>query len=290
MAQPPAYNRTKDFTVNFANETDHTALNSEFDAAANSINDIRDNLAILQADDGKLRPSVVTIESISSAVYDGIIARMAGQDISQAVLTNAQEYATTASIKAEEATSQATLAVNAKDMILSTMDTFFDELYPVGSVEISMIQRTFKRGTWELLSEGVVLLSAGGSYLAGTQYGADTHALTEAEIPSHTHTVTASSAGSHTHTRGSMEITGGFSTSTWGANSWGAFTGNSYAGGKPDKSGGAGYNFTASKTWTGETSSNGGHSHTITCASVGEGSAFSLMQKSIAVYIYRRTA
>lgn len=46
MVQPPAYNRSKDFTENFGTETDHTVLNAELDTAANSINDIRANLAI----------------------------------------------------------------------------------------------------------------------------------------------------------------------------------------------------------------------------------------------------
>ena len=66
MAQPPAYNRTKDFAEDFGNETDHSALNAELDRASNSINDIRTNLAILQADDGKLRPAVVTSDSLSA--------------------------------------------------------------------------------------------------------------------------------------------------------------------------------------------------------------------------------
>lgn len=65
MAQPPAYNREKNFTLNSGRETDHAALNAELDRASNSINDIRSNLAILQADDGKLRPAVVTSDSIS---------------------------------------------------------------------------------------------------------------------------------------------------------------------------------------------------------------------------------
>lgn len=68
MAQPPAYNREKNFTLNSGRETDHSALNAELDRASNSINDIRTNLAILQADDGKLRPAVVTSDSISEGL------------------------------------------------------------------------------------------------------------------------------------------------------------------------------------------------------------------------------
>ena len=73
MAQPPAYNRTKDFAEDFGNETDHSALNAELDRASNSINDIRTNLAILQADDGKLRPAVVTSDSLSAELKEYVI-------------------------------------------------------------------------------------------------------------------------------------------------------------------------------------------------------------------------
>ncbi|CAL62411.1 Hypothetical protein HEAR2278 [Herminiimonas arsenicoxydans] len=77
MPQPPAYNRTKDFTEDFGSETDHSALNAELDKASNSINDIRTNLAILQADDGKLNPNVITTDSISEDVRN---------DLSQGIL------------------------------------------------------------------------------------------------------------------------------------------------------------------------------------------------------------
>ncbi len=74
MVQPPAYNRSKDFTENFGTETDHTVLNAELDTAANSINDIRANHAILQADDGMLRPAVVTTDSITDTLREDLIS------------------------------------------------------------------------------------------------------------------------------------------------------------------------------------------------------------------------
>ena len=73
MVQPPAYNREKNFTLNNGRETDHAALNAELDRASNSINDIRTNLAILQADDGKLRPAVVTADSISEELRVSLV-------------------------------------------------------------------------------------------------------------------------------------------------------------------------------------------------------------------------
>lgn len=74
MPQPPAYNRAKDFTKDFGSETDHSSLNTELDTASNSINNIRTNLAILQADDGKLNPDVVTTDSISADVRNDLSA------------------------------------------------------------------------------------------------------------------------------------------------------------------------------------------------------------------------
>ncbi len=74
MAQPQVYNRKKDFTVDFRDETDHSALNAEFDGAANSINDIRANLALIQADDGALRPQAVTKDALSDDLRAELMA------------------------------------------------------------------------------------------------------------------------------------------------------------------------------------------------------------------------
>ena len=101
MAQPPSYNRTKDFTEDFGQETDHAALNAELDKASNSINDIRRNLAVLQADDGKLRPFVVTPDSISpelrASLVDGVVTD------AQAMLDRSQAAADASVASAEKA-------------------------------------------------------------------------------------------------------------------------------------------------------------------------------------------
>lgn len=100
MGQPPAYNRTKDFTEDFGSETDHSALNAELDAAGNSINDIRANLAILQADDGKLRPSVVTADSISADLRTDLINGAASGAADAATTANNAAAAAAASANA----------------------------------------------------------------------------------------------------------------------------------------------------------------------------------------------
>ena len=86
----------------------------------------------------------------------------------------------------------------------------------------------------------------------------------------HSHTVNMSYAGGHTHTRGSQNITGSFAARNLGDSAWirasGAFTGISNGDqGSDGKHGGVGFNFDASRSWTGETSSNGSHIHTATC-------------------------
>lgn len=101
MGQPPAYNRVKDFTEDFGSETDHSALNAELDSAANSINDIRTNIAILQADDGKLRPDVVTTDSVTQELFN---------DLVDAAAQGAATAASTATTQANIATEQAALA------------------------------------------------------------------------------------------------------------------------------------------------------------------------------------
>ena len=105
MAQPPVYNRQKNFADDFGNETDHSALNAELDRASNSINDIRFNLAILQADDGKLRPSVVTADSISQELRVSLV---------EGVVMDAQTMLDR-SLAAADASSSAAIAAKASE-------------------------------------------------------------------------------------------------------------------------------------------------------------------------------
>lgn len=72
MAQPQQYEREVDFTERDGDDTNHAAINSELDAAALSINQIRDNLALIQRDDGSLEAGIVTAESLSDSAYAAI--------------------------------------------------------------------------------------------------------------------------------------------------------------------------------------------------------------------------
>ena len=77
MPQAPAFNRTKNVMDNNPDRTDHAALNDELDRAAESINALRTNQALLQADDGTLKNAIVSIASLSTEV----LSLMTGTDV-----------------------------------------------------------------------------------------------------------------------------------------------------------------------------------------------------------------
>ncbi|MFY4261467.1 hypothetical protein ACOTCG_28020 [Achromobacter xylosoxidans] len=113
MAQPPAYNRTKDFGADYPDQTDNQAINTELDAAAASINGIRANLALIQRDDGGLRDGIVTKDSLSSSLKDELYAEFSG-NINDSVL-EAQQAAVEATNAALAANADAATASGAKD-------------------------------------------------------------------------------------------------------------------------------------------------------------------------------
>ena len=70
MSQAPEYSRTKSFLDDASDRTDHASLNAELDRIATSIKGLRDNAALLQADDGALKSKVVTVASLTQEVID----------------------------------------------------------------------------------------------------------------------------------------------------------------------------------------------------------------------------
>ena len=70
--QAPAYNRTKNFTENNPDRTDHAALNAELDNAAKSINVLRANLDLLQKDDGTLENAIITLANLTPDAIAGL--------------------------------------------------------------------------------------------------------------------------------------------------------------------------------------------------------------------------
>lgn len=68
--QPQAYNRNTDFTERTGDDTEHSAINNELDAAALSINKIRANLALLQHDDGTPIGASETAAAVAKSAAD----------------------------------------------------------------------------------------------------------------------------------------------------------------------------------------------------------------------------
>lgn len=100
--QPQQYERITDFTERDGDDTNHSALNDELDAAALSINEIRDNLALIQRDDGALQNGIVTADALDPSAFDAVQA-----SVNQAT-QEAQDAAASALVSA-------TTANNAKD-------------------------------------------------------------------------------------------------------------------------------------------------------------------------------
>jgi hypothetical protein len=111
--------------------------------------------------------------------------------------------------------------------------------------------------------------------------GAHTHTITVNSAGAHAHSASSASAGEHTHSRGTMNITGTFSgvgqtyTSPKPTLTGAFFIKNTVdhpIEGVPISNSGENddyYGFDASRAWSGATSSNGAHTHTITVNSGG---------------------
>lgn len=156
-------------------------------------------------------------------------------------------------------------------LTLSDIQTeIFECCWPIGSIFITADNRNPNQiikgagnSSWERVQDRF-LIGAGDSYPNGSTGGQATVTLTGDQIPSHTHNI--NSAGAHTHTRGTMNITGVVNSpaETYYGSPSGAF----YLNGTGASVGGHEYNvtklgFDASRSWTGETSSNGNHTHSI---------------------------
>ena len=167
--------------------------------------------------------------------------------------------------------------------------------YPVGAYYMSSDSTSpavLFGGTWTQIQNRFIY-AAGSGYSVNSTGGSATKTLVTDNIPSHTHSCGA--AGNHTHTRGTMNITGNFGgtdvqsdyygNGAFAINSWGNWRDE---GGKYQSGYGRNMSFDASRNWSGATSSNGSHAHTI--GSTGKGTAFDVMPPYIVAYVWRRTA
>lgn len=172
-----------------------------------------------------------------------------------------------------------------------TAESILSMVYPVGSVYISVNDvspEKFLGGTWIKISQGRVLQGASGTQTAGTEVSAG--------LPN----ISVSQNGAHTHTRGSMNITGnivmhGIGSCTDIAGVTGAFYGTSgessyhtsacYGGARSEDYA----HFSADRTWTGSTSSDGAHSHDAYITGI-TGNSTTVQPPALLVNIWKRTA
>ena len=111
MSQPQAYERVTDFSERDGDDTDHPALNQEFDAAAQSINQVRANLALIQRDDGALKNGSVTADSLAPSAFDAVLMNVNDAvGLAQDASTSALISATTANAARDQAASSSSAA------------------------------------------------------------------------------------------------------------------------------------------------------------------------------------
>jgi len=123
MPQPPAYHRGHDFSNDYADQIDRVAINNEFDGAASSINAIRNNLALIQLDDGRLRADDWAAGLIIEKVESDIEAHSA---LAEQAAAAAQSSAASAGQSADAASQSAIAAATAADAANQAQDLWHD--------------------------------------------------------------------------------------------------------------------------------------------------------------------
>lgn len=184
--------------------------------------------------------------------------------------------------------------------------------YPVGAIFIATVATNpatlLGFGTWAAFAEGRCLVGVGtADGLAWTSEqtrGNVDQTLTVANLPAHTHTVaglSAAAAGTHSHGVGSLEVGGVVMSSGSPLNAAVSYIlDNSFdhafdagTGTSPIQSHNGAYGGTDHHhTLSGTTASGGSHTHDVTGTidSTGDDESFRLLQPSIGVYMWKRTA
>lgn len=177
------------------------------------------------------------------------------------------------------------------------IDSVLSKAYPVGAIYCSTVETNphdlFGFGTWEYIEQGRVLLSQGTKYNAGSVGGAETHALTVQEMPSHKHGDTTGEGGAHTHTGVASEAGGHNHEAKISVNGGGQNKNNSisvavsrYAQFISD--GSVVIANSGEHAHEIQINSSGSHMHAIN--SEGEGQAHSIMQPYVSVYMWKRVS
>jgi hypothetical protein len=115
VAQPQPYSRTTDFAQRDGNDTDHNAINQEFDGAALTIGQLRACLALIQRDDGALQNGIVTAESLAPSATEALHSAVeAFVTLAQQASESALTSASVANLAMDNAAASAGLAATAQ--------------------------------------------------------------------------------------------------------------------------------------------------------------------------------
>ena len=150
--------------------------------------------------------------------------------------------------------------------------------------------------TWQRVADGRALIAGGGSsgYTVGSVYGEKTHKITVSEMPTHNHGASAATNGTHSHSASTGSAGSHSHTLYWTDDGSNTGTSSGYIDGEGRPKTGYSYSTTTASagghTHSVTIGSGGGHSHAITVGNTGSGAAMSLVQPSIAVARWLRTA
>lgn len=159
----------------------------------------------------------------------------------------------------------------------------FNTIFPIGRLWIDFGDTNpntqFPWMTWVKVGGGQALISAGDTYKAKNSYGANSKAISIAQLPRHRFNFKTNSAGGHQHytTNGIHEL--GWDVAGKGETNAGDPLRIAYGDDRPYHN-----NRIEAKT-----SRDGDHQHDGATEYLGEGKAIDFMQKSIAVNIWQRT-
>ncbi len=172
------------------------------------------------------------------------------------------------------------------DLYLLKKDALtIDKIYPIGMI-IPLLgdndpNTLWPTTSWEKLGEGTALISAGDTYIDGQSYGANETSIAQDNLPNVKVKITTNESGAHTHTSLNGFPEAGFDVTNGGGES---------DGGDPLRIAVGDNRPYHNIRFIAVTGSSGGHTHTGTTDSLGKGEQLSIMQKSIAINMWKRIA
>ena len=251
---------------------------------------------------GKTYATKTELESVSSIAKNA--ETLAKAAATQSSLESVSSIAKNAETLAKAAATQSSLeavssvAKAAQDAVASkvTKAEALNATYPVGSIYVTTVYDTAAKvanalgGTWEAYGAGRTLVGANGTtYTLGSTGGSSSVTLAVGNLPSHTHSIpslsgTAASGGAHTHAFDS----GGVAMVVYANSDYVALPRDS------------GFVSSIDSWWSGvkknisSISSAGAHTHSVTTTastsgSTGSGTAFSVQNPYVVVYMWKRT-